>query len=127
MMRHPLASLFSPLVLFGWFIWPDPLAFTFTGICRALFSAYALFYASLSVAGLVMASLGKRDRRWELAGVFLFATLVSLSIGLGWQADAPLVALDSLPRQLGDALLDAVWCTVSALVLMRFRDTPLRA
>ncbi len=126
MMRQPLASLFSPLVLFGWFLWPDPLAFTFSGICRALFSAYALFYTSLMAAGLVLASLGKRGRSWELAGVFLFATIVSLSIGLAWQADAPLAALDSLPRQLGDALLDAVWCTVSACGLIRFRDMPLR-
>ncbi len=127
MMRHPLASLFSPLVLFGWFLWPDPLAFSFTGICRALFSAYALFYTALAATGLALASLGKRGGRWELAGVFLFATMVSLSIGLAWQADAPLAALNLLPRHLGDALLDAVWCTVSAFVLIRFRDTPLRA
>jgi len=125
MLRHPYATLFSPLVLFGWFLWPDPLAFTFTGVCRALFSAYALFFTAIGLAGLLASTLGKVGQRWELAGVFLVSAVVSLSIGLTWQADATVTA-NVLTRQLGDALLDAVWCTVSAMVLMRLREMPLR-
>ncbi len=125
MLRHPYATLFSPLVLFGWFLWPDPLAFTFTGVCRALFSAYALFFTATGLAGLLASTLGKGGQRWELAGVFLVSAVVSLSIGLTWQADAAVTA-NVLTRQLGDALLDAVWCTVSAVVLMHLREMPLR-